>query len=34
MRVRAVVLALAIIMAPLGAKSADLVIWWEQGFLP
>jgi multiple sugar transport system substrate-binding protein len=32
MRARAVVLAVALVQAPLGAKSADLVVWWEQGF--
>jgi ABC-type glycerol-3-phosphate transport system substrate-binding protein len=34
MRARAVVLAVAIVMAPLGAKAADLVVWWEEGFYP
>ena len=34
MRARAVVLAVAIVMAPLGARAADLVVWWEQGFYP
>ena len=34
MRARAVVLAVAIVLAPLGAQSADLVVWWEQGFNP
>ena len=36
MRSRAVVLALglAIALAPLGAKAADLVVWWEKGFYP
>lgn len=30
--VRAVILAaVLILMAPLGAKSADLVVWWDQG---
>ena len=32
LRVRAVVLASALILAPLGARGADLVVWWEQGF--
>ena len=27
-------LAAAIILAPLGAKAADLVVWWEKGFYP
>ena len=31
-RVRAVALAAALIMAPLGARAADLVVWWEKGF--
>jgi multiple sugar transport system substrate-binding protein len=34
MRARAVVLALAIATAPLGAKAADLVVWWEKGLYP
>ena len=34
MRARAVVLAVALVLAPLGAKAADLVVWWEQGFYP
>ena len=34
MRARAVVLAVAIVLAPLGAQAADLVVWWEQGFYP
>jgi multiple sugar transport system substrate-binding protein len=34
MRARAVVLASAIVLAPLGARAADLVVWWEQGFYP
>ena len=34
MRARAVVLAVAIALAPLGARAADLVVWWEQGFNP
>jgi multiple sugar transport system substrate-binding protein len=32
MRARAVVLAAAIVLAPLDAKAADLVIWWEKGY--
>jgi hypothetical protein len=28
---RAVLLAVAIVMAPLGAQAADLVVWWENG---
>jgi multiple sugar transport system substrate-binding protein len=34
MRARAVVLAVAIVMAPFGARAADLVVWWEKGFYP
>jgi hypothetical protein len=34
MRARAVVLATALVMAPLGARGADLVVWWDQGFYP
>src|SRR4051794_12604452 len=34
MRVRAVLLAAAIVMAPLGARAADLVVWWTKGFYP
>ena len=34
MRARAVVLALTIVLAPLGARAADLVVWWEKGFYP
>ena len=34
MRARTAVLALAVVMAPLGATAADLVVWWEQGFNP
>ena len=34
MRARAVVLAVALVLAPLGAKAADLVVWWEKGFYP
>jgi multiple sugar transport system substrate-binding protein len=32
MRARAVVLAVALVLAPLGAKAADLVVWWENDF--
>ena len=32
MRARAVVLAVALVLAPLGARAADLVVWWEQGY--
>ena len=34
MRVRAIILAAALMLAPLGARAADLVVWWEQGFYP
>ena len=33
MRVRAVLLAAALVLAPLGARAADLVVWWEEGLL-
>jgi multiple sugar transport system substrate-binding protein len=33
-QVRAVVLVAVLILAPLGAKGADLVVWWEEGFYP
>src|SRR3954462_14200858 len=32
MRVRAVVLAAALVLAPLGARAADLVVWWIKGY--
>jgi hypothetical protein len=31
MRAGAVVLAVAIVLASLGARAADLVVWWEKG---
>src|SRR4051794_19685872 len=34
MRVRAVLLAAALTLAPLSVRAADLVVWWEQGFSP
>ncbi len=34
MRRNAVVLALVLGLAPFGAKGADLVVWWNQGFYP
>src|SRR4051794_17110412 len=34
MRVRAILLAAALALAPLGARAADLVVWWEHGFNP
>ena len=32
MRARAIVLAAALVLAPLGAEAADLVVWWEKGY--
>ena len=32
MRARTVVLAVAIVLAPLGARAADLVVWWQKGY--
>jgi multiple sugar transport system substrate-binding protein len=29
-----VLLAVTLVMGPLGAKAADLVVWWEKGFYP
>src|SRR4051794_34048403 len=34
MRVRAVLLAAALMLAPLTARAADLVVWWEEGYYP
>ena len=34
MRSEAVLFAAALMLAPLGARAADLVVWWEQGFNP
>jgi multiple sugar transport system substrate-binding protein len=34
MRVQAVVLAAALMLAPLSARAADLVVWWGGGFQP
>jgi multiple sugar transport system substrate-binding protein len=34
MRSRAVALAAALILGPVGARAADLVVWWEEGFYP
>jgi multiple sugar transport system substrate-binding protein len=31
---RTAVLAAMLIMAPLGANSADFVVWWEEGLYP
>src|SRR4051794_22792308 len=34
MQVRAILLAAALVLAPLGARAADLVVWWEGGLFP
>jgi multiple sugar transport system substrate-binding protein len=34
MRVRAVILAVVLMLVPLGARAADLVVWWDKGFYP
>ena len=34
MPLRAVLLAAVLLLASLGARGADLVVWWEQGFYP
>ena len=34
MRTRTLILAAALVMAPLGAHAADLVVWWEKGWYP
>ena len=34
MRVRTILLAAALVLAPLGARAADLVVWWEDEFAP
>jgi multiple sugar transport system substrate-binding protein len=34
MRADAVLVALALILAPIGVKAADLVVWWEKGLYP
>jgi multiple sugar transport system substrate-binding protein len=31
-RRQAIVVAVALILAPLGARAADLVVWWEKGY--
>ena len=33
-QLRVLLLAAAIVMAPLGARGADLVVWWEKGQIP
>lgn len=32
MRTEAMIFAAALVMAPLGAEAADLMVWWEEGF--
>src|SRR3954462_7829641 len=34
MRVRAILLTAALVLAPLAVRAADLVVWWEKGFNP
>jgi multiple sugar transport system substrate-binding protein len=34
MHIRVLVLAATLILAPLGAEGADLIVWWEKGFYP
>jgi multiple sugar transport system substrate-binding protein len=34
MRIRALILAAALVMAPPGAQAADLVVWWQEGYHP
>jgi multiple sugar transport system substrate-binding protein len=34
MRVRAILLAAVLVLAPLSAWAADLVVWWEKGYNP
>src|SRR4051794_25253297 len=34
MRVRAVLLATALMLTPFRARAADLVVWWEEEFYP
>ena len=31
-RLKRVLLAAALSLAPLGAQAADLVVWWQRGF--
>jgi multiple sugar transport system substrate-binding protein len=33
-RARTILLAAALVLVPLGARSADLVVWWEEGRYP
>jgi ABC-type glycerol-3-phosphate transport system substrate-binding protein len=32
MRGRAVLLSAVLVLAPLGVRAADLVVWWDEGF--
>src|SRR4051794_6838593 len=34
MRVRAILLAAALVLAPIATRAADLVVWWDEGFHP
>ncbi len=34
MRVCTILLAAALMLAPLGVWAADLVVWWEKGYYP
>lgn len=34
MQIRAILLAAVLVVMPLAARAADLVIWWEEGFHP
>jgi hypothetical protein len=34
MRVRAILLAAALALAPLSVRAADLVVWWQTDFYP
>src|SRR5215210_9320359 len=34
MRVRAIILAAALVLVSPAARAADLVVWWEEGFNP
>jgi ABC-type glycerol-3-phosphate transport system substrate-binding protein len=34
MRVCTILLAAALMLVPLGARAADLVVWWQQGITP
>jgi ABC-type glycerol-3-phosphate transport system substrate-binding protein len=31
---KAVFLAAMLVMAPLGARGADLIVWWDEGYYP